>query len=746
MATKLVQAGLTPEHIFNTVNELVNEQPTTLESFGAVGDFYLEGGGLNPSPTDDTTAIASALLVGGKLTGTTGKSYLVKKWLVARLDNTSIDFNHSTLVWENDGTNVNPVGVRSNGIISFKGVAEGSTINASTIAANDSVVVATGSIDAAIVIGSYVTIQTINSYPENDGRVHYDYLAKVLDIVEGGGTVTLTTEEKHKWSFVGDVLITKVVPIVNPSIKNITLVDTTSSTHEDAVCGVNASLSLGFSTNKVDMDEQFNPVVTVSLSREVSLDKGNSKDAKATTGGRGYYAQIGASRNIDVSGISLVRGRHVIDFTSSARAKVSNCHGEDNAETEFSFHGEWEHDITIEDSTGSVGVAISGEQFGEMAENIILRRVKGKYFFNYRDAYNVTLYDCEFEIGSTNTYNLNMYNSRITEYARFSGSAHPSQAGIVSNGNVHGGYIKGEQYSGANFIPEGVNVDFYDTHVVSLRDSPTTPVNLERLQMFGGKFEMGFANPISSSTWLFNGTNLDGVCFAFEAYILDGFRLVLDSIEQHIIPSVGLIRNRIPAEGLRDPTTFDQSTAYRATIVCRNFRLKPDVSGGKVLDFDKCDKCLNLDVNVQVDDGLFIADLRSPTADVGNIQIRVLKGLGFSGGITTEDEYKHRDRLLDLDVEFGFEGQSLVEEDNPQSVRTYLLDHVTNLTGLLAYNYPLDKQAKGILVVTANQSKTTVKQEITYSFEITGALVADTFSRIYRHGSGWSSWKKHIRT
>jgi len=722
---------------------LKEENVVGLEQVGLAGDYYLENGSVNPSPTDDTDALKAALLVGGSLIGNSTSSYLITQWAHANVDSTKIDFQGAKLVWANDGTNINPPDARNEGVISFKGEEVNKVEYTVGVTADTSEIIVAGTLAADIVAGVYIKFSTINSYPTNDGRAHYDYLAKVLDVQAGAGFVTITTEERHRWSFSGQGYIGKVVPMFDSGVKNVRVVDTTSTSHENATCGFNANLTVGFSAYSVDMDNQFNPVFTVYSSRDTIMIKGDSKEAVATTGGRGYYVQFGGCRNVLASELQLTRGRHIVDFTSCARGLVSNCHGEDNSEAEFSFHGEWEHDISVENCTGSVSVAISGEQFGEMAQNIRIRRVVGNFFFNYRNAYDVTVEDSSFEVGSTNTFNLALVNSRFTEYIRFAAdSVHPFLPDITSKANVFGGYVKGEDYQGADFIPEGAIVDFHGTTVDTPRVSSSTAVNLHRLKMNGGRLIMGFAQPVSSGTWSLHGTKLDDVCFVFEDYIRNGFRLELDNVECTTFNATGLIRNRISSAGIRDINGSNQSPSNRATLVIKNTKLKPDVPGGRTIDLDQPKYCLNVDIDsVEIEDGDFTADLRVPSSDVGKIKINILEGEGFTGGITREDEYKHRDRLVDLDTELGFEGQSAIESDNPQSVKVFLLDHFSTSSGFLAYNYPEDDQAKGLLIVTSTPGNSAVMQEIIYSFS-TGAITAgDRWSRVARFGT-FTPWVK----
>ena len=174
------------------------------------------------------------------------------------------------------------------------------------------------------------------------------------------------------------------------------------------------------------------------------------------------------SMNILVDNVRLERGRHLVDITEAGSARITNCIGVDNVETEFSVHGAYEWNVHYEDCIGSMGIAISGPGFGQTAKNITATNVRGASFFNFNWAFNIELNNCEFEIMSTNRQNLALNNTVTVDYVRFLTSVHPRI--VITKGTVvNGGSVKSEPYSGANFLPgdeTNLPVEFVGAEVI----------------------------------------------------------------------------------------------------------------------------------------------------------------------------------------------------------------------------------------------------------------------------------------
>ena len=706
-----------------------------LSWYGAKGD------GENDDTSSFETAIASASIHGGVVIGEKGKRYKITRMLHISADNVTVDMCGSTVIWH--GVNTNNSGSRANGIFNFRGKSTRTDnvkgyIQLSERESFSNLIIMNGDYTNRLSEGDRIFLESVNS--TGDNKAHYDLPTKIDKIIlNSKGRTEVTVSAQLAWNFNGDFRIIHQSPIFNSGIKNVNLEDAVSSTVENGVCGVNMMITVDCFAENVNMTNMWNPVFTVYSSTGHSIIGGEATDAKVTGGGQGYYVQYGSSTEIYCEGVKLTRGRHVIDFTSCTKAYVVNCHGYNNIETDFSLHGEYETDITYDGCSGTFGIAISGSHFGETAKNTTIRNCRGKVLYNYAQALNVVVENSTFNFISTNCLGTEFKNVTALDYVRFTSTGHLAFPEVERHARVYGGYIKGESYSGANFIPEGVFVEFFGTEV-DARFQSQALVNMHTFTMHGGVFKFGFNTPRTKGTWIFNNVLFDNTCFELNGNLYGGSVLVFNDPLLRNSVNTGLIRNRIPTSGIRKPYGDESSDlTQKATVFVNGGYLRVDDKTHKTLDFAQPSRCLNVYIrDVYVHNGEFACDTRWQTDNAGIVRID-LAGAGNDAtvNLAIPEEHKHLNTLNNLNEEYG-QLNNYKRSNTLNNVTVYTLDHNTNAAGFLAYNYPLDEQPKGLLTVETSHNKTYCKQTLAYSYpgkEYNGRI----YFRISRYGE-WSNW------
>lgn len=657
------------------------------------------------------------------------KSYAFTEKVYITESETKFDLGDAAVEW--NGVNVNSSSDdRTNGIFNARGsVVDGTEVEATI----------TIELDSDDLFTNVITFDELPSWMES-GVWFYIYTpydtenpsnrySHMMEVESVDGT-TVYVLDKLKYSYAATATIRQIDPIFDIEIKNFKGTDSTSSSDDNAVCGINIMSAVRPKVSGVDFDGMYNPVVTAYTCYAPEVIGGEARNAKSTSGGRGYYVQFGSSRYCKAEDLILIKGRHIVDFTCCGFGEVKRCHGIDNDETEFSMHGQFEHDIVIEDSTGSVGIAISGDSFGNYAENIVLRNIKGEAFYNYTLAKNVSMHDCTFDFWSTNCQKFEAHNSSALLYARIK-----DNDGISAK--IHGGTVVSETYEGANFIiaPPGV-VEFYGTRVVSERSSGAT-VNMDYFTMYGGTFVGGFMTPRFKGFWSFVDTTFEATTFELNNNVYGGSVLSMTNPKLSSPLETGLIRNKIPDYGIREPDEDEaQSLDERFTVVIRGGYLDPG-EGNKSLDFDKPQRCLNIDIDgTSVISGVLVCDMRWPTSNEGSLNVNFAYiDSAVSGAPLMPSDYRHYYNLSDLDAEFGV---STDKNRHNRITRTVFRVAQTGDEGFLDYNYPLDTAVKGLLVVEFDQDSNYCVQTLYYMYpgkEYDGKV----YRRIY-NGSSWFGW------
>jgi hypothetical protein len=695
----------------------VRETQLTFESFGASNTL-----------ADCHPAFASAAALGETVVNGGSSSYCFESLVFDLASNTKFDLGGAEVIW--NGVNENSSSSsRINGVFNARGVTEATFSFGVNIDPEESKnTIGLNVVHAWMQPGVWIYLST--PYNSSSPTNRYSQLMQITEI----GNYEIKVNVNLKYAFSGSASIGRVAPLHGIEIKNFYITDNMSTDGNNAICGVNVMRCVKPLVSGVDFDGMYNPVVTAYSCFAPVVQDGEGKNAKDTTGGRGYYVQFGDCYYPLAQRLYLTNGRHLVDFTACGYGNVSDCHGVDNSEPDFSMHGQYEHDIVIEDSTGSIGVAISGDSFGSYAEDVTARNVKGDNFFNYMKAKNVTLEDCDFKIWSTNCKNFVARNSKATNYARISGS-------VGESAKIYGGFIKSESYNGANFCnaPAGV-IEFFGSRVESIRDS-SAYINMDYFTMHGGVFSGGFMTPKFKGQWLFNGTTFDATTFELNNNVYGGSVLTIEEPKLINPINTGLIRNRIPASGIRIPTGDEsQSVDERFTVQITGGYLDPVTAEYKNLDFDQPSQCLNVLLDrVNLISGTFVCDMRFPSTYVGDLDVN----LGYvsddvSGAPLLITDYRHYYNLSDLDDEFGLPSGNGKKHD--RITRTVFRVGQSASSGFLSYNYPINDQPKGLLIVEYDATKSFYIQTMYYIYS--GKAYNGHVYRRMHNGTEWSSWSQ----
>ena len=702
-------------------------------------NIYFESFGAGDNVPDSSPAFASALRCGRSVSNQGSSSYTLREKVSVSEDVSHVTFDGkgAKLIWDGENTNANQFD-RTNGIINVKGSNIATeTINITVSKGDEKFTshIQFSVVPSWLVAGEWVKINT--PYDQSSPTNRYNLFAEVREVV--GNTVYFN--DSLKYDYDGSATVLHIKPLKGVQILNFNAEDLISSTHMNAVSGIAVINTVDTSIENFNMDGMYNPAIVCYSSARPKVKKGIGSNAKSIAAGRGYYIQFGDCRNIETEDLFSYKTRRTVDFTACGFATVKRCSGIDNSEPDLSLHGQYEHDITYEDCQGSVGVAISGASFGNVADDITLKNVRGKHFFNYEKASNVTLQDCEFEIWSTTCFGFVARNSKATFYARINANSR-DRAGFKKSAKIYGGYVKSETFSGANFVvaDKGV-VEFIGAEVESTRAGEAI-VNMDYFKMIGGIFRGGFMSPRFRGEWDFIGTVFDNTCFHLNNNIFGGSVLNMSDCSQINTINTGIIRNNIPANGIRNPVTQVEDLSQRFTLVIKGGNYGVSDSSHRVIDLGQPRRCLNLFVdNVNLLSGELICDARFPESEVGDVSINFGSiSSDVTGNVLTPENFKHRNTLIDLNTEFGMPDRSRASSDR-RLVTIYRLDHSTASNGFLAYNYPLDDQARGLLIVEKTPDLTMVTQRLCYFYPGL-PYHGRVYYRMGREGVGFTSWRQ----
>lgn len=218
----------------------------------------------------------------------------------------------------------------------------------------------------------------------------------------------------------------KVRTVKNVSIKNVTIKDMTqvatrgtmtSAELLQATCGISPLLVDNFKLENVTVENHRQPAVYPYCARNLHFKNVHGEKPQSWEVG-GYVLCFMTSRDIVLEHITGDSCRHIIDFsTSSNNARIYDSYGVNSYASDFTSHGQCEHDIYYFNSKGRLGFGSGLAEFPNINSN---------YTFNNCDLDLVTVVDdskwvnnvlfdnCEIKTASNPTFlNLDIRDSTV---------------------------------------------------------------------------------------------------------------------------------------------------------------------------------------------------------------------------------------------------------------------------------------------------------------------------------------------
>lgn len=236
--------------------------------------------------------------------------------------------------------------------------------------------------------------------------VRFDY-ARIFDIPSG-------TQVKY----------TKVNPVQNVRIKNLKLVNTlpyAGSVQDmlDASSGVVFYKAYNCHVENLEYVRNPKQAAHFEFSHSCSASRIRMIDPVEDTSG-GYNTQFEKSIYFKADSLLSSKERHVFDATASSNGTVSNSRGIDTANSSFTTHGTWEHDIDYENNVGHFQLAGSGPGFGQTALRINVRNHVGTILRAEQNITDLTIENSRFvSTSDLNVDGLSVVNCELLNDVRF---------------------------------------------------------------------------------------------------------------------------------------------------------------------------------------------------------------------------------------------------------------------------------------------------------------------------------------
>lgn len=393
-------AGFDTRLTANEAHDLVQDQQisdlfasgwlVTPLAYGLVGDGI----------ADDTLAVQAAVDAatsrgGGLILFPTAKHIRLTAPIISIGSNTTIDFNGSEVIW--DGAVQNNVG-RFTGMFNAKGSITGELYTATNVVLNTP--------------GDNTDSQ---NYYEHDGYFSCDYastfsvgdwvlfkintgdynptalspkdekLVRITDIKQNQIFINYTSPFSYSGSYAATVQ--KVTPVQNIKFLNTKLNDKKiiytakdpNNSHPSVLTFV-SGFSVQYATNvNFDQISAYNtklPVLFINHVNTINVSRGTLDSAAIVGPGEGYYTQFNYATNITFSKGHAIKSRHLVDFTGSSFAKVSDCSGYRMYSMTYQLHGAYEHHIEYFNSQGTFNNG-SGTLFGNANQFISFNKFQG---------------------------------------------------------------------------------------------------------------------------------------------------------------------------------------------------------------------------------------------------------------------------------------------------------------------------------------------------------------------------------
>lgn len=357
----------------------------TVEMFGAIGDGV----------TDDTKAFINCLSQGGNIEINGLKSYRLRNKIFIS-DNTKINFNNAKIILDFDMTKPTN-GYGNNGVFNIKG----EMIKEYLIDLSKGVTLDKGYVTISnpndFKIGDYILVRLDTGiYNINKLTPSVSTIAKVINIV-GNNLFIDYMLPKDRWNFShlneSDFTVKKVIKIKvaeNIQINDLQIYDILSDEvvnsndyQKYSLCALGVNIATNIKVNGVSFKNSVFSTVHSEYVHNSEYKKIKCIKPRKWGGGEGYAIQNISGNNVYGEDIYGDESRHTVDFTSGGYYFFKNIKGYLNKSNEIQFHGNYEHDIHIDNFTGCNTSEInnnrcsfnlgSGEEFGNANTNITFK-------------------------------------------------------------------------------------------------------------------------------------------------------------------------------------------------------------------------------------------------------------------------------------------------------------------------------------------------------------------------------------
>lgn len=399
------------ENIKNN-SEQLDKKATYLtpEMFGAVGDGV----------TDDTQSFIQALQIGKIFELKQEKKYRITQPINVPNDRI-LNLNNALIIMDYDITNPHD-GRNNHGIFNVKGELK----NIYNIDLDiEGVTLDKGYVNVSVVndlkVGDFVTVRIDTGiYSVAKLTPSVSVMSKIIK-VDGTKIYLDYILPKDRWNFdhliktdftvchIQKVNIAQNVVINDFNAKDI-LSDsilTQSDYQTKCFCGIAIFCADNINVNGAKLENGIFSTIHSEYAHNCEYNNVENLKTRKYGGGEGYTIQNISSNNVRGENIIGNESRHTLDFTSGGYCHYKNVRSYDNKANEIQFHGNYEHDIVIEDWNGTntnsdnyynrVSYNFgSGETFGNAVTNVTF---KNSIFTSHntrsnRFSKNITFKDC----------------------------------------------------------------------------------------------------------------------------------------------------------------------------------------------------------------------------------------------------------------------------------------------------------------------------------------------------------------
>ncbi|EKF9624959.1 hypothetical protein O1C60_000102 [Vibrio cholerae] len=424
--------------------KLSPKPPSTVERYGAAGDalismskplYYLING-VEPltraSATDDTQAIKDAIANESVIDFDGSKGYLVSDFITWSEANKRLVGNGAVIVYRG-GRTPGLQGETPLGVFSPVGQASSTIIKAVPTSGIDvfsnkfTVNTATNTLS----VGDWFLFKGDNGVTDfaTSIRKYAYYPAQVNSVTDlGNGNTEIEMSYKTGFSFAqSEITIGEFVPCDNQQISGFRLIDEMPATPTPDILPVpqapeqerREALGLVYAQNVTnfvfdDLQSYKAKYSTCTIFNASNGTVNNIRSFKPVWfgGGEGYAVRAISCCYLKTSTLSMLGGRHVIDWTTCGWCSHSGGNGETD-QVSFSMHTQCEHDITISDTVGG-DFYLANAAYGEVCTRITLKsctftKVRAKCL-------HITIDNCQLSDFELNANKATIKNTNIRDF------------------------------------------------------------------------------------------------------------------------------------------------------------------------------------------------------------------------------------------------------------------------------------------------------------------------------------------